>query len=188
MEVWKDIKDYEGLYQVSNMGRVKSINHRGTGNEHILQPATTAKGYHILSLCKNGKPVKYRVHRLVADAFCDNPDNKPCVDHINAVRNDNRAENLRWVTSQENAHNPIYRLKTFKMIIQHNGEPYKYTGIYTSIREAEAKTGTDHSKISKCALGKMKTTGGYKWTYADDIQMLGQNNIVGRLTKVLEMS
>ena len=121
-EIWKDIKGYEGIYQVSNFGRVKSlerVNSRGnTVKERILKPHKTEKGYLHIVLCKDGKTKLYRVHRLVATYFIPNPENKPEVDHINGQKDDNRVENLRWVTSKENINNPTtkkkmkYRIKT----------------------------------------------------------------------------
>ena len=98
-EIWKPIRNYEGLYEVSNFGRVKSLNYKRTEKEGILKPRTDKDGYLITSLGR-GKTVK--IHRLVAEAFITNPENKPCVDHINKIRNDNRAENLQWATISEN--------------------------------------------------------------------------------------
>ena len=98
-EIWKDIRGYEGLYRVSNLGRVISlerIDSRGRiwperliyiGNDY-------SKGYLVVKLCKDGKQKAYKVHRLVADAFIPNPENLPQVNHINEDKTDNRAENL----------------------------------------------------------------------------------------------
>lgn len=103
MEEWKDIKGYEGLYQVSNEGRVFSIR-----KNKLLSPVKNKKsGYIQVSLNKN----THLVHRLVAEAFIPNTENKPVVDHINTIRTDNRIENLRWVTQKENNNNPITKKK-----------------------------------------------------------------------------
>lgn len=104
-EVWKPIKDYEGLYEISNLGRVKSFNYRGSGKEKILKNTECRWGYLTVSLTKSGKCKVFKVHRLVAEAFIPNPENKPCVDHINTIRTDNRVKNLRWVTYKENSNN-----------------------------------------------------------------------------------
>ena len=113
-EIWKDIKGYEGWYQVSNLGRVKRLkkvhcNHGKTNiveREHLLIPQKDRKGYMVVILSNNGKSRKhFKVHRLVADAFIDNNDNKPQVDHINRIKTDNCVENLRWVTNSENQYN-----------------------------------------------------------------------------------
>lgn len=164
---------------------MKSLNYRGTGKPSLISPALTPKGYLTLSLSKNGKVTKYRVHRLVAEAFIPNPENKLKVDHINAVRTDNKVANLRWVTSKENAHNPHCRLKKNRMIIQYNKSLYKYKAIFQSLKEAEHTTVIPRSGISKCAMGKIRHAGGYQWKYADEIDTLGNINVLGRLTKML---
>ena len=105
-EVWKDVVGYEGLYQVSNMGNVKSV---GYGKERVLKPGKDSRKYLTVSLSKSKKPKTFLVHRLVAQAFIPNPDNKPCIDHINTITTDNRVENLRWVTPKENVNNPLTR-------------------------------------------------------------------------------
>lgn len=113
MEVWKDIKGYEGLYQVSNLGRVRSLP-RGEGYSkrnhiHYLKPDINPhnKGeyetfYERVTLCKEGKTKRFLVHRLVAQAFIPNPDNKPHINHIDCDGTHNWVENLEWVTHSEN--------------------------------------------------------------------------------------
>lgn len=99
IEIWKDIKNFEGLYQVSNMGNVKSLK-----RNIILKPSivsyrkTKDDGYYIVNL--KSKP--HYIHRLVAEAFISNPENKPQVNHKNGIKIDNRVENLEWVTQNEN--------------------------------------------------------------------------------------
>lgn len=98
-EIWKDIVDYEGLYQVSNLGRVKSIKF---SKEKILKPVPTHNGYYIVGLSKNGNKKRFRVHRLVAQAFIGKISKGYCVNHINEVKTDNRLENLEIITFKEN--------------------------------------------------------------------------------------
>lgn len=109
-EVWKDIEGYEGLYQVSTCGNVKSlpkIRRNGTGTyiqkERLLKPSNTSTGYKKVELCKDGKRKGFKVHRLVAIAFIPNPDNKPEVNHIDGNKINNNIDNLEWVTSSENS-------------------------------------------------------------------------------------
>ena len=107
-EIWKDIRGYEGIYQVSNLGRVKSLERevmRSNGRitylkECILKPRIR-KGYLVLNLSLKGKKKTFAVHRLVARAFIPNPENKPTVDHINENKLDNKLSNLRWATQEE---------------------------------------------------------------------------------------
>ena len=99
-EIWRPIAGYEGLYEVSYDGNVYSHH---TGKD--LKPRLNTEGYPIVELCKDGQRKCVRIHRLIAQAFIPNPENKPYVDHINRIRNDNRLENLRWVTCSENCIN-----------------------------------------------------------------------------------
>lgn len=108
-EEWKDIENYEGLYQISNLGRVKSLakvikTWYRTCNmrEKLLKLCSASDGYFIVILCKKGNNKTYRVSRLVAQAFIPNPDNYPQVNHINSIRTDNKVKNLEWCTAQYN--------------------------------------------------------------------------------------
>ena len=114
MEIWKEIKGYEGLYEVSSEGRVRVSDKlvKTKGNVLYLRKGVILKesytrGYSQVVLTKDGIRKGYKVHRLVAESFIPNPDNKPEVDHINCDRSDNIVENLRWVTAKENSNNPI---------------------------------------------------------------------------------
>lgn len=115
-EIWRDVQGYDGLYQVSNMGNVRSLDRRvkqlsRCGNQTIhhykgkmLKPSYDKDGYLLVTFKVNGKHISMKVHRLVASAFCYKPDSCDVVDHINSNRSDNRAENLRWCTPKQNAH------------------------------------------------------------------------------------
>ena len=96
MEEWKDIKGYEGLYQISNKGRVKSLGNNKTRKEKILKENKNTDGYSEVTLCKNGKCKKYRVHRLVAEAFIPTSDKSLCVNHKDENKSNNCVENLEW--------------------------------------------------------------------------------------------
>lgn len=98
-EIWKPVKDYEGLYEVSNLGRVKSLKFP---KHKIMKHTINGIGYTTVRLTKNNYSVNVASHRIIATAFIDNPLNKPNINHINAIRTDNRIENLEWATSKEN--------------------------------------------------------------------------------------
>lgn len=103
-EIWKDVVGYEGYYQVSNLGNVRSIKYGKISNMYLRKHKY---GYMTIRFSVNGIVRGYKIHRLVAEAFIPNPENKPHIDHINTIRTDNRVENLRWVTRTENANNPL---------------------------------------------------------------------------------
>ena len=104
MEIWKYISEYGEDYQVSNLGRVRSLKRK---NIKIMNIKINRHGYCTVYLTKNGMLKTVTVHRLVAKAFIPNPENKPCIDHINTIKTDNRVENLRWVTHKENCNNEL---------------------------------------------------------------------------------
>lgn len=106
MEEWRDIEGYEGLYQVSNLGRIKSLP-RKTGNQHCKREHIKTLGidkdsYLKVTLYNHGKNKTYRIHKLVAIHFIENPNNLPIINHKNEIRSDNRAENLEWCTCKYN--------------------------------------------------------------------------------------
>lgn len=111
-EVWKDVKGYEGLYQISNRGRVKSLERINENNhpikERIMKPSMSL-GYLYVGLRKQGKQKRMRIHRLVAAAFIPNPDNKEEVGHKDETRTNNYADNLEWVSKKENNNMPLHK-------------------------------------------------------------------------------
>lgn len=179
-EIWKDIEGYEGHYQVSNLGRVKSVAKKVWNGysywerkERILATSQHITGYIHVGLSKSDHRKSYKVHRLVAQAFIPNPQNKPYIDHINTIRTDNRVENLRWVDREENANNPLTRkhLSNSHEGIRHpkarpvmqltlNGE---YIKTWECMKYAERELGLKH--ISCCCRGKRNQCGGFKWQY-----------------------
>jgi len=102
MEIWKDIKEFEGLYQISNLGNVKSLGNFNLRKEKILKQNFSKCGYKTVCLSKQNKYKTYTIHRLVANSFIVNIKNKPCVNHLNGIKKDNRVENLEWCNISEN--------------------------------------------------------------------------------------
>lgn len=162
-EFWKDIKGYEGLYQVSNLGRVKSLKR---GSERILKPRVKSSGYIEVVLYKNSKPKNIRVNRLVAQTFIPNPEDKPQVNHIDEDKTNNMVSNLEWVTAKENMNHGTRNeriSKKIKVIDIANGE-YNY---YYSTRECGRKLGLNPPSITNCLKGRLRQTGGYMFEYAN---------------------
>lgn len=157
-EIWLPIVGYEGLYDVSNLGNIKSLSRKYL-NAHnniknitgfIMKQITDCDGYKVINLCKNGKKKMMKVHRLVAMSFIPNPENKPCIDHIDTNRCNNNYFNLKWCTYKENQNNEITKkLVHFKNkhVPRGNSKPIlelclinnsiinRYTGIKEVIRE-----------------------------------------------------
>lgn len=112
-EKWKDIEGYEGLYKVSDYGRIISTKKKNGYKDYLIGTMDN-KGYCRVTLNKDAVSKTFSVHRLVAQAFLPNPENKPCIDHIDTNPSNNRVENLRWVTHKENMNNPITKINKRK--------------------------------------------------------------------------
>ena len=172
-EVWKDIEGYEGFYQVSNLGRVKSLKRtfiRSDGKTKtfqgkVLKHNVNPKGYKYVNLSCQSKIYSIRIHRLVAKAFLENPNNYPCINHIDENKLNNNIENLEWCTYQyNNTYNNKQRCRMTKVSkFSKRGE---FIRNYDSITEAGKDTGADGRNISACCRKKIKSCGGYVWKYA----------------------
>lgn len=170
-EIWKDVKGYEGRYQVSNLGRVKSLNYLQKGKEQILK-ATKIKGYLVVNLYKEGKAKIYTIHRLVAKTFIENPDNLPQVNHKDECKTNNIVDNLEWCSAK---YNNNYGSRTQRCVDSNTNNP-KFskkvlcveTGvIYPSIMQVQRDLGFLHQHISYACSGKLKTAYGFHWKYID---------------------
>ena len=162
MEEWRDIKGYEGAYQVSSYGRIRSFKNNKV---KVLKAQYHYKGYLFVTLLKNGTSKKYKVHRLVAQAFIPNPNNYPQVNHKDEVKDNNVVENLEWCTA---SYNNTYNNKAKKIGETHNKKVICLnTGeIFDSVKDARNKYNIKgRGNISECCKGKRKTAGGMKWAY-----------------------
>ena len=155
-----------GLYQVSNLGRVKSLPRFHKTRETILKPGIQKRGYLYVNLCKNNKCKTHRVHRLVAETFISNPNNLSEVNHIDENKTNNCIDNLEWCDRNYNLNYGTRSLQFSKS----RGTSVRCveTNItYYSAREASRKTGIYQSSISRCCNNEygFKTAGGYHWEY-----------------------
>ncbi len=116
MEVWQNIAGFEGLYQISNFGRVKSLSRKGRPKEIFLKQTKDKHGYLMVCLCKNSIPYTKRIHSLVANHLVPNPNDSPVVNHLNGIKTDNKVENLEWVTAAQNQQH------SFRMGLQKMGK------------------------------------------------------------------
>lgn len=182
-EIWKPVVGYDGFYEVSSVGRVRSVYRvvRGKYGKtqskpgRLLKPATNKDGYYYVTLSKEAKAKHFFIHRLVATAFIQNSPNKEQVNHINEDIKDNRVENLEWVTSKENINHGTRTLRMAltrrqfdrfaKPVLQISAETKRVIAEYRSIREAYRETGADRVSIYRCCSNKQKKAKGFLWKY-----------------------
>lgn len=190
LETWKPIKDYEERYEVSNNGNVRSLGHNVCFLDYgkyvdfyrdgkLLKPTVNKYGYFVVTLYdpSTKKAKVHKVHRLVAEAFIPNVENRPMIDHINAIKTDNRVENLRWCTHKENMNNPMKDpLVAKKSGVKKRGtisparKPVKakkdgITLIFPSITAAGQELGLDRALICQVLHNRQHHTGGYSFEY-----------------------
>ena len=173
-EEWKDIKSYRGFYQVSNLGKIKNLKRK----EVLLKPYISKQGYLNVKLIdpyfKKGN--NYLVHRLVAEAFIPNPENKPQVNHKDGNKLNNSVDNLEWVTSSENNQHAYntglnkYKQKYFGKPVAQYTKKFDFIKVYPSITTASNETKINLSQISLCCQKRKhrNTAGGYIWRYYNE--------------------
>ena len=190
-EIWKDIEGFEGLYQVSNIGNVKSLNYRRTGKEGILKAKKDSNGYLQVKLYKDGKAKFYLVHRLVGQEFLENPEGYTEINHKDEDKTNNCVQNLEWCNhSYNNSYNNKAKKAGKKVAEKLRGRKqseehikkraeklskpviaiHKINGLileFSSIMEAERETGIANQSICACCKGKRNSCGGFYWMYAN---------------------
>lgn len=163
IEIWKDIDGYEGEYQVSNLGRVKS----NKSNGHILTPFDNGYGYLTVKLSKHCKVKKHKVHRLVAIAFLDNPNHQTDVNHKDGNKHNNNKSNLEWCSRSHNLRHAYGTgLRKTKKVIQKTIEN-NVVNEWENMQVACQRTGANISHVWQCCNGERKTANGYVWEYAN---------------------
>ena len=174
-EIWKQVKGYEGIYEVSTLGKIKN-----SKRNIIKKPYKDKYGYFLIQLWSNNKSLTTGLHRIIAQAFIPNPQNKPQINHKNGIRDDNRIENLEWCTVSEN-HKHSFRelgrkghsnMKGRKGKLHPKSRPViqktldgKIINKYGSVLEAQRYTHIQESSIRSVCYGKYKHAGGYLWEY-----------------------
>lgn len=168
-EVWKDIEGYEGFYQVSNLGRIKSIPRNGTIKNSKILKQNVVGGYGQIALQKRGK-IKYeKVHRLVAKMFISNQNNLPEVNHIDGNKLNNNVSNLEWVTTRDNQLHSVYVLGNNKFrIIEQYDKKGNFIKEWKQIVTASKELKINATSIVKCCRKKRKSAGGYVWKYKNN--------------------
>lgn len=173
-EIWKDIAGFEGLYQVSNFGRVKRIaqTHPVRNQvarfypEKILSTYINMHGYEMVQIKKNGKHFGKQIHRIMAEAFIPNPRGLEQVNHRNGAKHDNRLENLEWISRRGNSLHAVYELKAKVGKTPCRRIRCVETGrIYPSVRSAARDMGIAAICISRAANGYTKTSCGFHWCF-----------------------
>lgn len=178
-EIWKDIPGYEGLYQVSNLGNVKSVHWNHSNEIRTIKPFNN-NGYWRVVLYKDRMHKKFLVHVLVAKSFIPNPQNKPCVNHIDGNGHNNMISNLEWVTFSENTRHAIaHNLRPAGVICIHKrgcDSPLakgilqtsldnKFSRFWSCSQEAANELNFSVSAIRRCCRGERKTYKGFYWCY-----------------------
>lgn len=178
-EIWKPVVGFEGLYEVSNLGNIKSLNYCRTGQKKILKCLRHISGYLQISLRKNNQSYKITIHKIVATAFVENPNNYTEINHKDEDKTNNSANNLEWCTHKDNCN---YGSRTERTIRTRNEKGSlsaertvrqytldgKLVGEYRSQSEASRKFGIKASDISKCTHRKVKSVKGFVWRFIGD--------------------
>ena len=170
-EIWKDVRDYEGLYAVSNLGRIKRVVGKGCKKERIIKP-NLVQGYCQVRLSKDGIVKPLYLHRIILEAFnpIEGMDKLDC-NHRNENKEDNCLNNLEWLSHKENV-NYGTRNERAAATLSKAVRCIDDKKIFPSITEASRQTGIDIGSISQCCNGKRKSAGGKHWMFEEDYQKM----------------
>ena len=168
-EIWKPVKDFEGLYEVSNQGRVRSLNYRNQNCVKVMSPNLAKNGYLVARLMKDGRKYHLLLHRLVAQSFIEKAEGLYVVNHKDENKTNNHVSNLEWCTQKYNMNYGSARVKISKSMSKRPVAQYDKEGrliaVWKGVRDAGVNTGIDRKTISLCCIGKYKQAGGYVWQY-----------------------
>lgn len=175
--IWRPIKGYEGLYCVSNKGKVKTLHTKYSNcksKRHYLSPLTSGAGYQVVGLTKSGITKQFLIHRLVAEAFIENPNNYPFVNHKDENKKNNNVDNLEWCTPRQNLEfsNVILKLRIAGAKSQCKKVAMYKDGIF--LQEFESATaaarfiGDYQQNVSKCCHGEIKRVRGYQFKFVNN--------------------
>ena len=176
-EIWKPIKNYENLYEISNTGKIKSLLYKHRKTPKIMKPTINSSGYFKVELYKNGKSKIFYIHRLVAESFIKNQNNYPCINHIDCDKTNNNVSNLEWVTYEQNTKHALKNglftpapLKGKYGKENPNSKPllqYDKGGNFIKLWHCRADVARFYncheSSVNNCVSGRKKTCKGYIW-------------------------
>lgn len=168
IEEWKNIKGYQGLYQVSNFGRVKSLNYNKTNKEKILIGGKVSRGYKRVLLSKNGKTKNFLIHRLVYTAFVGNVQDGFQIDHRDNNPENNRLDNLQLLTVSENIKKIYIDNPNLRYVNATKIKCIETNQIFSSQSEASRRLNLSCGNINSVLRGKRKKTKGYTFVYVDE--------------------
>lgn len=179
-EIWKDIAGFENCYQVSNLGRVKSLQRKQRIKDKILKPSFGKRNYLQINLYKDGRMFKFSIHKLVANAFISNPNNYPCINHKDEDKQNNTVENLEWCDYKYNnsyggrlnrvsennclSKNVLQYTKNEQFIKEWQNARFAIIG-NNFFNKDVANIKTIKRAINNCCSGERKTAYGFKWKY-----------------------
>ena len=184
MEEWRDFEGYEGYYQISGDGRVRSIDRVVIGADgktyhyksRILKQVKARDGYMAVQLFRDSRCKTYKIHRMVALTFIPNPNNKPEVNHIDGDKSNNHASNLEWCTRSENIkhavdhglNSPIKAIEATKKKVEQIDSEGNTVKRWDTMTDAANEMGVHISNVSSCCHGRLKSTGGYSFRFTKE--------------------